>query len=161
MIAVIVAGGSGTRLWPLSTSNKPKHLLRLTDDRSLLQNTYKRASKLTSEIYVLTDESHSQEVINQLPEVKKKRIIIEPGRRGTASCITLAIAKIAAEQGAETDIAFFHADHHISDIDSFAATVKKITRNSSIALLFKFIGQFIGFIFFGLEVKISAIFSPL
>ncbi|MEJ0072829.1 MAG: sugar phosphate nucleotidyltransferase [Candidatus Saccharibacteria bacterium] len=59
MIVVIIAGGSGTRLWPLSTPDFPKQLLRLTNDKSMVQNTYERAQKLGREIYVVPDISHA------------------------------------------------------------------------------------------------------
>ena len=139
MIIVIVAGGSGTRLWPLSTAEKPKHLLRLTGERSLLQNTYERALQLSKEVYVLTDESHDRLVKEQLPQLSPDKFIIEPGRRGTASCITLALAQIAQNHGHDSEVAFFHADHHINDTAGFTDAVKKAVvaarEHNSIALI--------------------------
>ena len=80
MIVVIIAGGSGTRLWPLSRPDYPKHLLRLTNEFSLLQNTYGRVRKLTDpeQVFVVSEASHSHHVIEQLPEVPKENILIEP-----------------------------------------------------------------------------------
>ncbi len=139
MIVVIVAGGSGTRLWPLSTPNKPKHLLKLGGDLSLLQSTYQRASKLTDTVYVLTDESHHEQVSEQIPSLDQGHLIVEPGRRGTANCITLALAVIAKEHGQDVDVAFFHADHRIQDVDGFVRTVniavKSARIHDSIALI--------------------------
>lgn len=139
MIVVIVAGGSGTRLWPLSTATKPKHLLRLTGEKSLLQSSYERASKLTDDIYVLTDESHNDLVAEQLPELGEDKIIVEPGRRGTANCIVLALAKISKMHNPSETITFFHADHHIQDVKAFVGAVKQATRSAeehdSIALI--------------------------
>ena len=60
MIAVILAGGGGTRLWPLSTSKRPKHTLELLGGRSLLNITYERAKDVTDDIYILTDHSHDR-----------------------------------------------------------------------------------------------------
>src|SRR5581483_5908479 len=94
MIIVIIAGGSGTRLWPLSTQDYPKHLLSLTNDRSLLQNTYDRVKDLTDHILVITEKSHSKFVIQQLPDLPRKNFLIEPARRGTASCVILALSEI-------------------------------------------------------------------
>jgi len=122
MIIVIIAGGSGTRLWPLSQPDYPKHLLKLTGKNSLLQNTYNRAKAVASEIYIVTEISHSSEVQTQLPDLPPEHIIIEPARRGTASCIILALATIQAEHPDE-DVAFIHADHHIIDVDGFTKTV--------------------------------------
>ena len=139
MIAVIIAGGKGSRLWPMSTSDRPKHLLSLVGDKTLLQNTYERAKKLTDKVYILTDESHHQQVHEQLQELAKDQFIIEPGRRGTASCIVLALAKIAAKHGEDAEVAFFHADHQINDSDSFVLTVKDAvnaaSENQAIALI--------------------------
>ena len=87
MIVVIIAGGSGTRLWPLSTNDYPKHLLRLTNDRSLLQNTFGRVQRLAAadNIFVVSEASHADHVAEQLPELPKRNVLVEPARRGTAS----------------------------------------------------------------------------
>lgn len=139
MIIVIIAGGSGTRLWPLSQANRPKHLLKLTGQRSLLQNTFKRASLVTDKIYVVTEQSHSDEVAQQLPQLKPDHIIIEPGRRGTASCIILALASMHKTEPDDEPVIFLHADHHISDEQAFAETVKTAgdaaARHSRITLI--------------------------
>src|SRR5436305_2089956 len=96
MIAVIIAGGSGTRLWPLSTPDYPKHLLKINDDdRSMLQQTYDRAQRLTSNVYVVSESGHIGHVREQLPELPEDAFIVEPGRRGTANCITLALTHIS------------------------------------------------------------------
>jgi mannose-1-phosphate guanylyltransferase/mannose-6-phosphate isomerase len=122
MIIAIIAGGSGTRLWPLSQPDYPKHLLKLTGKNSLLQNTYERAQAVANSIYIVTEISHSSEVQTQLPDLPADHIIIEPARRGTASCIILALATIQTEHPDE-DVAFIHADHHIVDTNGFAKTV--------------------------------------
>jgi mannose-1-phosphate guanylyltransferase len=123
MVIVIIAGGSGTRLWPLSQPNYPKHLLRLTGDNSLLQNTYERARQSTDKIYIVTEASHAGEVRDQLPELDPTHVLVEPGRRGTASCILLALATVNRDYPGET-VVFLHADHHIVDAAGFTATVQ-------------------------------------
>lgn len=124
MIVVIIAGGSGTRLWPLSTPGYPKHLLNLTNERSLLQNTFDRVRKLTSvdQIIVVSEASHADHVIAQLPEIPKENIIIEPGRRGTASCFLLAMHTVRVRGLADQAIFFVWADHVIRDNAGFNAT---------------------------------------
>ena len=121
MIVLIIAGGSGTRLWPLSTPTYPKHLLKVNGNKSsLLQNTYKRAKLLSDKIYVVTEKSHSHFVQKQLPRLDKNKFIIEPSRKGTANCIVLALTKIEqAGQDPDEPIAILAADHHIDDMTSF------------------------------------------
>ena len=120
MIVVIIAGGSGTRLWPLSTPDYPKHLLKINgDDRSLLQQTYDRARGLADKIYVVSEKGHVKHVKQQLPELPPEAFIIEPGRRGTANCIVAALAKVSQDQADQEVIAFMHADHYIRDSASF------------------------------------------
>jgi len=120
MIAVIIAGGSGTRLWPLSTNTYPKQLLKLTNKRSMVQNTYDRAKHLSKNIYVVPDVSHAHHIKKQLPELKDENFVVEPGRRGTANCIVAALAHISKKHGADEPVAFVSADHHIRDVEGFA-----------------------------------------
>jgi mannose-1-phosphate guanylyltransferase len=134
MITVIIAGGSGTRLWPLSTPKCPKHLLKLTGERTLLQTAFDRATKLGDEIYIVTEASHSDLVRKQLPELPEEAFLIEPGRRGTAHCVLFALDVIARGHGHDEPIAFIYADHHISDIGGFArsfATAAKVSQAGS------------------------------
>jgi mannose-1-phosphate guanylyltransferase len=120
MITVIIAGGSGTRLWPLSTSKYPKHLLKLTGKRTMLQTAYDRASRLGGNIYVVTESSHSEHVRGQLPELPDSAFLIEPGRRGTAHCIVFALDVIARTHNHDEPVVFIHSDHHVRDIGGFA-----------------------------------------
>src|SRR5579884_2553783 len=129
MIVVIIAGGSGTRLWPLSTPDYPKHLLRLTNENSLIQNTYRRVSKLAKpdHIFVISEASHVHHVVEQLSEFNavKENILSEPARRGTASCFLLALNEIK-HRGLEDEAIFFlWADHVIRDTRGFVGTAKQ------------------------------------
>ncbi|MEI8187467.1 MAG: sugar phosphate nucleotidyltransferase [Candidatus Saccharibacteria bacterium] len=132
MIIVIIAGGSGTRLWPLSTPEYPKHLLSLNgDDRSLLQLTYDRAKKITDKIYIVTDGSHIEPVKKQLIELPNTSFIVEPGRRGTANCIVAALEQIEDSIDSNETIATIHADHSIRDINGFIHTLKTADKITS------------------------------
>jgi mannose-1-phosphate guanylyltransferase len=124
MITVINAGGSGTRLWPLSTSEYPKHLLKLTGDRTLLQSAYDRAARLGDTVYVVTEASHSDHVREQLPELPDDAFLIEPGRRGTAHCIVFALDVISRKHSHDEPIAVIHSDHHIRDVEGFVRSFK-------------------------------------
>jgi mannose-1-phosphate guanylyltransferase/mannose-6-phosphate isomerase len=127
MIVVIIAGGSGTRLWPLSTHTYPKHLLRLTNENSLLQNTFNRVNKLTDakNIFVVSEASHSDHVIKQLSDVPEENILIEPARRGTASCFLLALNTIK-ERGLDDQAIFFlWSDHIVRDQRGFVTTANQ------------------------------------
>lgn len=125
MVTVIIAGGSGTRLWPLSTPDYPKHLLRVNGhNKSLVQNTYDRAQKISSKVYVITEASHADIVKDQLPELSDDCFVIEPARRGTASCIVAGLAYISKEVDPNEPIAFIHADHYIRDVTGFKHSFK-------------------------------------
>jgi len=133
MIAVIIAGGSGTRLWPLSTPNYPKHLMQLNGDKkSLLQNTYDRADQLASTIYVVTDDSHANHVKEQLSDLPEDNLLIEPARRGTANAVAAAVAHLTDKHDHAEPIIFMHADHYIRDVQGFVHSFKiagHISRN--------------------------------
>jgi mannose-1-phosphate guanylyltransferase/mannose-6-phosphate isomerase len=121
MIVVIIAGGSGTRLWPLSTPDHPKHLLKINGDAlSLLQHTYERAKQLTDKIYVVSEAGHIEHVREQLSELDEDHFIVEPARRGTANCIVAALVHIGKRHDHDEPIASIHADHYIRDTAGFA-----------------------------------------
>lgn len=134
MIVVIIAGGSGSRLWPLSTPTYPKHLLKVNgDDKSLLQQTFERAKRLTTvdKIYIVSEVSHIEHVKEQLSELPDDGFIVEPGRRGTASCIVAALAHIGKRHDPDEPIASIHADHYVRDVAGFAQSFKVATQTSS------------------------------
>src|SRR5438045_1228591 len=84
---VVLAGGEGTRLWPLSRSRRPKQLLKLGGERSLIQRTVDRLRPLVApeHILIVTERSHADDLHAQLPELPPSSIIVEPTRRGTAA----------------------------------------------------------------------------
>src|SRR5579864_4728542 len=94
--AVILAGGSGSRLWPLSTPSMPKQFLSLNDKRTMLQETVERLTPLISlqNIYIVTFAKYVSLVQEQLPGLPFEQIIVEPTGYGTAAAIGLAATHI-------------------------------------------------------------------
>lgn len=127
------------RLWPLSTPSKPKQLLSLINEKSMVQNTYERAKLLGKEVYVVPDISHADALKAQLPELDEDHFVVEPGRRGTANCIVAALAHVSARHNHDEPIAFIHSDHHIRDSKGFALCFKEAamatTKRGEIALI--------------------------
>lgn len=97
----------------------------------MLQTAYDRAVRLGDIIYVVTEASHSAHVREQLPELPDDAFLIEPGRRGTAHCIVLALDYIARRHDHDEPIAFIHSDHHVRDIDGFARSFDTAGRFST------------------------------
>ncbi|HQR67955.1 MAG TPA: sugar phosphate nucleotidyltransferase, partial [Thermoanaerobaculia bacterium] len=90
--ALILAGGSGTRLWPLSTDARPKPFLPLAGPDSLLRETFRRAARVVGAENVLVSArtAHAELLRRELPEVPPGRLVLEPVRRNTAPAIALA-----------------------------------------------------------------------
>ncbi len=120
---VILAGGSGTRLWPRSRERTPKHLLRLHGRQSLLQATFARVRRLSDQVYVVTERSQVASIREQLPELPEERYIVEPARRGTASALGLAALTIGSIDPRATMLSV-HADHYLGrDEDAYVSTL--------------------------------------
>src|SRR2546425_4028559 len=120
---VILAGGSGTGLWPGSREGHPKHLLALHGKQSLLQAPYDRVRRLTDEVSVITERSQVESIQEQLPGLTRSQFIIEPARRGTASALGLAAFTIARADPGATMISV-HADHYLGhDEDAYLRTL--------------------------------------
>lgn len=128
MKEVIIAGGEGTRLFPVSTPSYPKHLVEGLIEGgsgSLLQHTYARAAELSDDIYIVPDASHAHHVAEQLPQVDADHMIVEPARRGTASCVLAALARIKnANADSSEPVVFMHGDQYIPDTEAFADSVR-------------------------------------
>lgn len=126
MKCVIMAGGKGTRLWPLSRREKPKQFQCLFSNKTMLQETFLRLRKKfeLADIYVSTNEEYVSEVEKELLELPKENIIGEPLARGSAASIALTVAIIAARNGNDA-IAFFPADHVIKNPELLIEAVEK------------------------------------
>jgi mannose-1-phosphate guanylyltransferase len=110
--ALLLAGGAGTRLRPLSSDERPKQFLRIFDGRSLLRLTYERVREL--DVFVSTNERYRDLVREEIPELDADRTIAEPSRRNTAPALALSCFEIASRLGEETTIACLPADHYIT-----------------------------------------------
>ncbi|MGH3860074.1 mannose-1-phosphate guanylyltransferase [Actinokineospora sp.] len=134
---VVPAGGSGTRLWPLSRAGNPKFLHALTGtDRSLLQATFDRLAPLSSpeNLFVVTGAAHAAGVARQLPDLPERNILVEPLARDSCAAIALAAAVIDKRSPGAV-MASFAADHLITDGEEFAHTVSRAVDGARDGLL--------------------------
>lgn len=117
---LIMAGGKGTRFWPKSTEDKPKQFLKLTSDKTMIQLTIERTKKIVpiENIFVCTGEKYCKILREQVPELDKKNIIVEPTGRNTAPCIALATNYISQIYD-NCNIAVLPSDHLIIDDEEF------------------------------------------
>lgn len=128
MYGIILAGGSGSRLWPLSRELYPKQLLNLISDKSLLQSTFERLTNCMQkdEILSITNTKHSANVRMQLAQqTENPKVLSEPVSKNTAPAIALATKYIMQETGKDPVILVVPSDHLIQDKEHFLSTVKK------------------------------------
>ena len=130
---IILCGGSGTRLWPISRKNHPKQFLNLIGDRSLFQQSVDRVIALENndfkieEILIVANENHRFLLLDQLNKIRINfpfRIILEPESKNTAPALTLA-ALAAEEKNSESILVVTPADYYVKDIHCFTAMIHK------------------------------------
>jgi mannose-1-phosphate guanylyltransferase len=123
--ALILAGGTGTRLWPLSRKNRPKQLLRLFEGSSLLQAARRRLEPLfpPENIWIATSASYLEAVASELPDLPRSNLLGEPAGRDTANAIGLA-AHLLVRRDPEGTMAVFTADHLITPQHAFVAAIR-------------------------------------
>jgi len=115
-----MAGGIGTRLWPLSRRNRPKQSLRLVGERTMFEHAVDRIAPLfqPEQVFVVTGAEHMEALIAQVPELPPENFIVEPEGRGTAPCIGLGAIHLR-RQDPEAIMAVLTADHFITDTARF------------------------------------------
>lgn len=138
--AVILAGGAGTRLRPLSSDENPKQFLELFAGQSLLQKTWKRLAGLVAPeaIYVSTNERYRAKTHEHLPQLPPQNVIAEPASRNTGPAIALCTFTIEQRHG-ESTVAFLPSDHYIGDEDEFRRVLDRAfdfaTRSESLVTI--------------------------
>ncbi|MBV8486722.1 MAG: NTP transferase domain-containing protein, partial [Planctomycetaceae bacterium] len=125
LYAIIMAGGSGTRFWPKSRRNRPKQLLKLFGDETMLQQTVRRIEPLVprERIVIVTGADQAEETRAQLPDLPAANIVAEPCPRDTAACVGLA-AWIVRKANPEATMIVMPADHVIEPAETFLTSVR-------------------------------------
>jgi mannose-1-phosphate guanylyltransferase/mannose-6-phosphate isomerase len=123
MRILLLAGGGGTRLWPLSTPARPKQFLPLVSDRSLLAETWERVAPITDQIFVATAQEHAHLVASELPGVPAERIFGEPARRN--SCPAILRAALDFERDGDPVTAAVPSDHAVADPEAFRRALER------------------------------------
>jgi len=128
MFAIVMAGGAGTRLWPLSRRGTPKQLLALTGDTSLLQQTVARLGTLLEprDIFIITSQAHVRATQEQLPHLPADNVLGEPLARSTA--VAAALATVLVRRESDEVALVLPADHFVADESAFAAALAEAAR---------------------------------
>jgi mannose-1-phosphate guanylyltransferase len=123
--AIIMAGGSGTRFWPRSRRDRPKQLLRLAGESTMLQQTAARIAELVppERTFIITGADQAAATRAQLPGLPARNVVAEPAPRDTAPCVALA-AGIVASKDPEGTMIVMPADHVIEPVDAFQTSVR-------------------------------------
>jgi mannose-1-phosphate guanylyltransferase len=123
--AVIMAGGGGTRLWPLSRQSRPKQMLSLFDERTLFQTSVERLNGVfdCGSTLVVTVEQQARELENQSSDIPTENFIIEPMPRGTASVVGLAAVALQ-QRDPDATMAILTSDHYIGNEENFRETLR-------------------------------------
>ena len=122
--AVVLAGGSGTRFWPLSRSHRPKQLLDLSGQGVLLWQTFDRIEPLmtSKQWWMVVGAAHAQGCADAVSDVSKDRVLVEPCARNTAAAIGLAALHLVQEDP-DAIMVILPADHHVRDASAFCAAL--------------------------------------
>jgi mannose-1-phosphate guanylyltransferase len=130
--ATILAGGAGTRLWPRSRRERPKHLLTLQGEAPLLRQTYERVRPLVDDVFVVTERPQADRIRDVLPELSAEQVIAEPIARGTAGALGLAAMTLQASDPHAVMLSV-PADHVIGDGRRYRQAIRRVIRLASLS----------------------------
>jgi len=129
MRALLLAGGAGTRLWPISTESRPKQFLRIRGTTSLLQDAYSRVRPIAGRVLVATAARYADATRRDLPELSAADLLLEPSRRNTGAAVVCA-ALFLADSGDEP-VAALPADQTVADEEEFRRCLEAAARAAS------------------------------
>lgn len=126
LYALILAGGKGLRLYPLSREKNPKQFLKVINNKSFLRNTVDRIKPLVNKenIYVVTNEEYLDKIYEDLPEINKDNIFVEPANKETATCIGLSAVKLL-KRDKDATMLVLPSDHYIEGDKIFIDTLSQ------------------------------------
>lgn len=126
LYALILAGGKGTRLYPLSRTGNPKQFMKVINNKSFLRNTVERITPLVNKenIYVVTNEDYYDKICSELNDIDKNNIFSEPANKETATCIGLSAAKFL-KKDKDAVMLILPSDHYIENDKSFRETLSQ------------------------------------
>lgn len=129
LYAIVLAGGGGTRLWPMSRKKTPKQMLPFIGKQTLLQTTMSRVKKLVPEsrIYISTNSNHQKNILKQFPNFPKSQILFEPEKRDTAAAIGFVTSVIHAKDP-DAVITTVNSDQYIQNEKEYVRILKKAAR---------------------------------
>ncbi len=132
MVAVVMAGGRGTRFWPRSRGHRPTQFLAIVGEETLLHQTVGRLDGhfAPDHIFIVTTEELAEETRRMLPELPAENILIEPEGRNTAPCLALALVQVE-RRFPEAVMVVLSADHWIGDPEAFMDDVHTAVKNST------------------------------
>ncbi|WP_024613860.1 mannose-1-phosphate guanylyltransferase [Clostridium sp. Ade.TY] len=137
---LILAGGKGSRLYPLSRTEKPKQFLKIIKEKSFLENTVDRITPLIEKnnIYVVTNQDYKEKIAEELKDIKRENIITEPMNKETATCIGLSAVKLL-KKDRDAVMIVLPSDHYIENekeyIETLAQAVELANRRRCIVTL--------------------------
>lgn len=121
IVAVVLAGGLGVRLWPRSTERKPKQFVHVLGEGTLIQNTVSRLAPFidTTDVFVVSTPEFHDLIIHQLPSIQQDQVLLEPFGRNTGPAIGFAATKLRATLGDDAVMVVLPSDHLISNVREF------------------------------------------